>query len=170
MFLLVPWTFLIIRVAVAVSIMLAALTPVDAGALKRRALVIANAEYVHTTTLKNPANDAALIVARLLELGFDVQLEKDLNARRFSEIIQEFSASLESVRIWSVDNQEELARLFFQKNGEKYAGVTFDNQAFGDRNSGLVSVYVDGRQLNALDADRTVKYIGRGIVIIENEN
>jgi WD40 repeat protein len=75
-----------------------------------------------------------------------------------------------SVRIWSVDNQEELARLFFQKNGERYAGVTFDNQAFGDRNSGLVSVYVDGRQLNALDADRIVKYIGRGIVIIENEN
>jgi Caspase domain/WD domain, G-beta repeat/Anaphase-promoting complex subunit 4 WD40 domain len=75
-----------------------------------------------------------------------------------------------SVRIWSVENQEELARLFFQKNGEKYAGVTFDNRAFGDRNSGLVSVYVDGRELFGSDADRIVKYIGRGIVIIENEN
>jgi WD40 repeat protein len=75
-----------------------------------------------------------------------------------------------SVRIWSVDNQEELARLSFQKNGEKYAGVTFDNQTFGDRNSGLIAVYVNGREVSGSDADRAVKYIGRGIAIIENEN
>jgi hypothetical protein len=75
-----------------------------------------------------------------------------------------------SVRIWSVDNQEELARLSFQKSGVKYTGVTFDNRTFGDRNSGLVSVYVNGREVSGSDADRIVKYIGRGIAIIENEN
>ena len=75
-----------------------------------------------------------------------------------------------SVRIWSVENQEELARLFFQKNGDKYAGVTFENQAFGDRNSGLVAVYVDGRQVSGPEADRVVQYIGRGISIIESEH
>jgi WD40 repeat protein len=116
MFLLMPWTFLIIRVAVAVSIMLAVLTPVDAAALKRRALVIANAEYVHTTTLKNPANDAALIAGRLRELGFDVQLEKDLNARRFSEIIQEFSASL--------DKESEVL-FYYAGHGLQFRGENF---------------------------------------------
>jgi WD40 repeat protein len=75
-----------------------------------------------------------------------------------------------SVRIWSVDNHEELARLYFQKNGEKYVGVTFDNQIFGERNSGLVSVYVDDREVSPSDADAIVKYIGRGIAIIENGN
>src|SRR5262249_26072859 len=74
-----------------------------------------------------------------------------------------------SVRIWSVENQEELATLFFQKNGEMYAGVTFQNQAFGDRNSGLLSVFVDGRQVLGAEAERVVPYIGRGIAIIENE-
>jgi uncharacterized caspase-like protein len=75
-----------------------------------------------------------------------------------------------SVIIWSVENQEALATLFFQKNGDKYAGVTFDNQAFGERNSGLLSVYVDGRQVSGPEAERVVRYIGRGIAIIENEN
>jgi hypothetical protein len=72
-----------------------------------------------------------------------------------------------SVVIWSVDNREELARMFFQKSGEKYAGVTFENQAFGERNSGLLSVYVDGKQLSAIEADRVVRYIGHGIAILE---
>jgi hypothetical protein len=77
------------------------------------------------------------------------------------------SSEDKSVMIWSADNREELARLFFQKNGEKYAGVTFQNQIFGDRDSGLLSVYLDGRQLSGADAERTVRYIGRGIAIIE---
>jgi WD40 repeat protein len=75
-----------------------------------------------------------------------------------------------SVIIWSVENREELARLFFQKNGDKYAGVTFQNQAFGERNSGLLSVYVDGRLVSETEAERAVHYIGRRIAIIENEN
>jgi WD40 repeat protein len=72
-----------------------------------------------------------------------------------------------SVVIWSVENQEDLARLYFQKAGEKYAGVTFENQAFGERNSGLLSVYVDGKQLPSSEAERVVRYIGRGISILE---
>jgi WD40 repeat protein len=74
-----------------------------------------------------------------------------------------------SVRIWSVDNREELVRLFFQRNGEKYAGVTLENQTFGDRDSGLLSVYVDGRQATGAEADKVVQYIGRGIAVIDSE-
>lgn len=75
-----------------------------------------------------------------------------------------------SVRIWSVENRQELATLFFQKSGDKYAGVTFQNQAFGDRDSGLLSVFVDGRRVAGAEAERVVRYIGRGIEIIESEN
>ncbi len=75
-----------------------------------------------------------------------------------------------SVRIWSVENHEELVRLFFQRNGEKYAGVTLDNNTFGDHDSGLVSIYVDGRQVSGADADRFVRYIGRGIAILDGAN
>ena len=72
-----------------------------------------------------------------------------------------------SVRIWSVDNREELVRLFFEKNGDKYVGVTLDNQVFGDRDSGLLSIYVDGRKAVSPEADRVVQYIGRGIAVID---
>jgi WD40 repeat protein len=72
-----------------------------------------------------------------------------------------------SVRIWSIEGREELVRLFFQKGGEKYAGVTVDNQYFGDRNSGLLSVYVDGRRAADDEAEKVVQYLGKGIAILE---
>lgn len=72
-----------------------------------------------------------------------------------------------SVRIWSVDNRQELALLAFQRNGVEYAGVTFDDRAFGYRNSDLLSVYIDGKQAARSEAEHVVQYIGRGIVIIE---
>jgi WD40 repeat protein len=75
-----------------------------------------------------------------------------------------------SVRIWSVDNREELVRLFFQKNGERYAGVTLENQVFGDGDSGLISIYVDGKRVTGADAEKVVQYIGRGITIMESGN
>jgi WD40 repeat protein/uncharacterized caspase-like protein len=74
-----------------------------------------------------------------------------------------------SVRIWSVEYRQELAMLAFQKNGDEYAGATFDNRAFGVRNSDLLSVYVDGKQVSWSDAEHVVQYIGRGIVIIEKD-
>ena len=74
-----------------------------------------------------------------------------------------------SVRIWSVDHQQELAMLAFQKEGDEYAGVAFDNRTFGDRNSGLLSVYVNGKQVPQSEVEHVVQYIGRGIVMSEKE-
>ena len=87
----------ILRLAVLITTFVTILVSGDADAtgLKRLALVIANAAYVHTPTLNNPPNDATLISGKLRELGFDVQLEKDVGARRVSEIIQEFSTKLD---------------------------------------------------------------------------
>jgi WD40 repeat protein len=75
-----------------------------------------------------------------------------------------------SVRIWSVDNRQELAMLVFQKNGDGYAGVTFDNRTFGESNSGLLSFFIDGKQVSRSEGEQVVQYIGPGIVIIENED
>jgi WD40 repeat protein len=74
-----------------------------------------------------------------------------------------------SVRIWSVDYRQELAMLAFQKKGDEYAGVPFDNRTFGARNSDLLSVYVNGKQVSRSEAEHVVQYIGRGIVIPEKE-
>jgi hypothetical protein len=52
-------------VAIAISVMLIALTGVNGATGNRRALIIANAEYRHTVPLKNPLNDAALIGSKL---------------------------------------------------------------------------------------------------------
>jgi WD40 repeat protein len=77
------------------------------------------------------------------------------------------SSEDKTVRIWSVNNREEVATLFFQKGGDKYAGVTFENKAFGDQHSGLVSVFIEGRKASPSEAERVVPYIGRGISISE---
>lgn len=62
---------------------------------KRMALIIANEKYLHTTTLANPGNDAVTIASKLTDLDFSVQLERDVDARRFSEIIQDFANKLD---------------------------------------------------------------------------
>ena len=91
------WILTLLRLAVLVTTCVTGPLSGDADAtgLKRLALVIANAAYVHTLILNNPPNDATLISDKLRELGFEVQLEKDVGARRFSEIIQEFSTKLD---------------------------------------------------------------------------
>ena len=66
--------------------------------------------------LKNPSNDAALIVAKLKQLGFDVRLEKDLNARSFSETVEEFSASL--------DKESEVL-FYYAGHGLQFRGENF---------------------------------------------
>ncbi len=75
-----------------------------------------------------------------------------------------------SIRVWSVDNREELVRMFFKKDTDKFAGVTFENQIFGDRDSGLLSTYVDGHATSSIDSGGAVEYIGRGIAIVDSTN
>ena len=75
-----------------------------------------------------------------------------------------------TVRIWSVDSREELVRLLFKKDSEQYAGVTLDNQQFGDQNSGLISVFISGREVTGPDVEPILPYIGRQIAIIDSGN
>lgn len=72
-----------------------------------------------------------------------------------------------SVRIWSVEAREELARLYFNKSGKTYVGITSEQQYFGDLGSGLLTVYVDGRIVSERQAGDHFKYLGRAVVLRE---
>lgn len=60
---------------------------------KRQALVIGNSNYknVNFSKLKNPANDAKAIAAKLRTLGFDVIEKEDLTLLEYGRAIDEFT-------------------------------------------------------------------------------
>ncbi len=60
--------------------------------MKRLALVIADADYVHTPTLKNPPNDAILISDKLRELGFESPRKGTFLADQSSEFLADEAA------------------------------------------------------------------------------
>ncbi len=66
--------------------------PVDIASQNRVALVIGNANYQHTTSLRNPYNDASAIASSLRELGFDVVLGTDSTKSQLDEDIKSFSS------------------------------------------------------------------------------
>ena len=68
-----------------------------------------------------------------------------------------------SVRIWSLDHQQELAMLAFQKEGDECAGIAFDNRTFGDRNFGLLSVYVNGKQYRGRRPNTSSNILGAAL-------
>jgi WD40 repeat protein len=72
-----------------------------------------------------------------------------------------------TVRIWPVDGQKELVRMFFRKDSGKYAGVTYDNKSFGDKNAGVMTIFVDGRAVTENKAEYALNYIGHGISVVD---
>jgi uncharacterized caspase-like protein len=68
-----------------------ATTGLSAYAEKRVALVIGNSAYKNVNRLKNPANDAAAVVAMFKTAGFDlVDLRQDLNVVEMRRALREF--------------------------------------------------------------------------------
>src|ERR1035437_2310588 len=62
-----------------------------AFAEKRVALVIGNSDYKNVARLRNPANDAAAVVAMFKKAGFDsVDLRQDLNVVEMRRALREF--------------------------------------------------------------------------------
>src|ERR1700730_17746612 len=68
---------------------------------KRVALVIGNGAYQNTAALANPVNDAEDVAAALQAVGFEVNVEKNVNKRslemamgRFGRIAQDADAAL----------------------------------------------------------------------------
>lgn len=67
-----------------------------AGSASRIALVIGNAAYPGVAALKNPANDARDIAARLGVLGFEVILRTDVRQKEMLRALTEFGESLQA--------------------------------------------------------------------------
>lgn len=63
---------------------------------KRVALVIGNAAYPGVAALKNPANDARDIGAKLKKLGFDVTVRTDIRYREMLRSLTEFGDKVKS--------------------------------------------------------------------------
>ena len=78
------------------------------------------------------------------------------------------SSEDKSLRVWSLNNRETLLRIFFQNGGQHYVGLTYDNRTFGDLDSGLITVRVDGKEVSQEDGQRYMKYLGRGISITKH--
>lgn len=66
----------------------------SAVAETRVALVIGNSDYKHTTSLRNPANDAAMIARRLREQGFDVHDGTNLSLTGMNEAVRTYTNKL----------------------------------------------------------------------------
>src|SRR5712664_458519 len=77
--------------SIILSAVIMALTGAVAHADKRVALVIGNSAYKNVNRLKNPANDAAAVVAMFKAAGFDsVDLRQDLNVVEMRRALREF--------------------------------------------------------------------------------
>lgn len=79
--------------------LLLAVLAVPAEADKRVALVIGNAQYAHTSPLKNPRNDATAVAAALRELGFEVIEGLDQKQVEMQQAIAEFAGKLETADV-----------------------------------------------------------------------
>ncbi len=102
------------KLLVAGAILVAAALP--ASAAKRVALVVGNASYKHTTALRNPANDAQDMAAKLKRLGFDVTTGIDLTEDEFAETLNTYFDKLKGA---------EAAVLFYAGHGLQFQNTNY---------------------------------------------
>lgn len=90
--------------------------------VRRLALVIGNGAYNGASPLKNPRNDATAIGKKLVELGFEVRTEIDVDADKMVRAVSEFTRALAE----AADGNKRTAAVFFyaghgvQVDGENY--------------------------------------------------
>jgi len=102
------------------------------------------------------------LVGRLLGHTSDIEALEFTPNNRF--VIS--SSEDRTVRIWSVDGHKELVRMFFRVDSGKFAGVTYDNKSFGDKDAGVMTVFIDGRAVAGSNAEDALTYVGHGISIV----
>jgi uncharacterized caspase-like protein len=90
----------------------------DAAHAARKAFVVGNSRYEHTTSLPNPANDARDLSQRLEQLGYRVTLALDANR---TELLGQFQAFARSLTL------DDVALFYFAGHGVQIGG---DNYLF----------------------------------------
>jgi uncharacterized caspase-like protein len=88
------------------------------GDSDRKALVIGNGAYEHTTPLANPVNDANDIAASLEQFGFTVRLVTDATAGEMEREIRSFTSDVE-------ETPTETALFYYAGHGVQFEGVNY---------------------------------------------
>jgi hypothetical protein len=136
---------------------LAALSGV-ASAEPRTALVIGNAAYGGTATLKNPTNDANDMADVLRKAGFDVIVQTDANQRGMKDAIRSFNGALKS--------KGGVGLLFFSGHGVQSAGENYllpVNERFANENDVRNNSVSAAEAVDAMAAARN----GLNIVVLD---
>lgn len=104
----------------------------------RKALVIGNAKYSHSGTLRNPANDAEDIATTLLSLGFEVTKIINANKEKMKDAINTWGKSLQ---------KDDIALFYYAGHGIEVAGQNYllpiDANPQNESQVSLESVSVD---------------------------
>jgi Caspase domain/YARHG domain/Bacterial SH3 domain len=82
----------------------------------RKAFVVGNSKYLHTTPLPNPANDARDLGGRLKALGYEVTLGLDVGRAEFLAKFQAFAQAL---------TKDDVALVYFAGHGLQIGGENF---------------------------------------------
>lgn len=107
------------RAMLAFARILVAIVACDAGApalAARKAFIVGNGNYQHTSSLPNPTNDAKDLAARLRILGYDVVLELDAERSRFLSSFQVFAQRLTA---------EDIALFYYAGHGIQIGGENY---------------------------------------------
>ena len=106
------------RVLLILSILTVSFTSAFAQQ-SRVALVIGNSAYEHTTTLKNPRNDAILFGSTLEKLGFEVILETDLSLKAMQRAMRTYLAKLDA------GGEDAVGLVYYAGHGLQVEGINY---------------------------------------------
>jgi uncharacterized caspase-like protein len=159
---------------VMVAMMAVAAIRADAEekALKGVALVIGQSAYEHLPPLANPENDAEAIDQLLSDLGFEVDLVRDVDRKKLARSLDRFLEDAEGA---------DVALLYYSGHGIEAAGENFmlpvdaDDSALGDAAERLMPLSRILADLQAkvpvtivlLDACRTSPFPAGATVVLE---
>jgi len=103
--------------SLVLGLTLIALSADEAAALRRVALVIGNAKYVHAGALANTVNDARAIAAVLKRAGFDVVDERiDMGVVAMKRAVRDFT---------QIASGADIAVIYYSGHGIEAAGVNY---------------------------------------------
>jgi hypothetical protein len=103
------------RLFVTICLLLVIAAPLEARE-RRVALVVGNADYEHTTPLRNPQNDAKDLAAALQRLGFDVVSVINGRGAAMADALARFSERLQGA---------DVALFYYAGHGLQFSGRNY---------------------------------------------
>ncbi|MGE3711116.1 MAG: caspase domain-containing protein, partial [Hyphomicrobiaceae bacterium] len=98
----------------------------------RLALVIGNSDYKAGIRLKNPCNDARAVAEKLVDIGFVVRTEFDLDGERFQRVIGDFVREVAAAAGAGDKRKPVTALLYYAGHGVQVNGENFLLPVDGD--------------------------------------